>query len=450
MSVRLREALHRAAADVPAYPVHERALATARRTRRRAALAGVAAVVAVLALGLSVPAAGPARLDPAAGAEVALPDRVGLPVLGSLHATDRPRLGPAAVIFSGQAPRLHGWWDDMRVGVVAAGSDRYRVLTTGTEAPVGEQAVLSPDGRRIAHPGGSSDEPGVDVVDLVDGRTRFLPTRVDRSVLTEPVGWSVDGTRLVLRDTVPVAADGATYRSVLSIVPVDGSRWTHLADGAQEAQFGRTVAFTRDRVAYQFGRTVAVAGLDGRRLSSFPLPADTWLAGKGAWTPEGSLTVVTRAEGTDRWSLRRVDPGTGRDLGPTPLPAVDGVTTIRLLGWAADGSAWVVAYRPEPAAPARFDQPLELDQRTAYGHVRSVRVLALTPGAAVPTTLLTAPDQVLALDVADHVVRAGRVRAADPPSGVGGRFWWWTGLASAVALGLLGLRWARRRRRPSA
>lgn len=62
-----------------------------------------------------------------------------------------------------------------------------------------------------------------------------------------------------------------------------------------------------------------------------------------------------------------------------------------------------------------------MDQRTAYGNVRSIRVLSLTPGAAAPVTLLTAPDQVLAVDVADSVVRAGRVREADPPSGPGGR-----------------------------
>ena len=44
-----------------------------------------------------------------------------------------------------------------------------------------------------------------------------------------------------------------------------------------------------------------------------------------------------------------------------------------------------------------------------------------TVQSAAPGTVLTAPDQVLAVDVADSVVRAGRVREADPPSGPGGR-----------------------------
>lgn len=51
-----------------------------------------------------------------------------------------------------------------------------------------------------------------------------------------------------------------------------------------------------------------------------------------------------------------------------------------------------------------------------------------------PTTLLTAPRQVVSIDVADDVIRAGRTHEADPPRGVGGRFWAWTVLI-VVALG---------------
>lgn len=70
--------------------------------------------------------------------------------------------------------------------------------------------------------------------------------------------------------------------------------------------------------------------------------------------------------------------------------------------------------------------------------MRTVRVLALTPGATAPRTVLTAPDQVIAVDVADQVVRSGRVRDAQPPGGVGGRFWLWTGLVTMlVTVGVL-------------
>ena len=85
----------------------------------------------------------------------------------------------------------------------------------------------------------------------------------------------------------------------------------------------------------------------------------------------------------------------------------------------------MIAYQPEPLSPDRFDQPLELDQRTAYPNVRSVRVLALTPDATAPRTLMTGPEQILAVDVADNVISSGRTREANPPGGVGGRFWAW-------------------------
>lgn len=443
MSVRLREALREAAADVPAYPVHDRAVRTARRARRRMA-AGVAAALVLVALAPLVlrggAGSGPA---PGGGGGPALPDRIGLPVFGALHATDRPRLGPASVIFSGQARGLTGLLDENgTIGIVGADADRYRTYEVGYEAPVGEEVLLSPDGRRIAVPGGSSKHPRIDLVDLVHGVERHLPSVVPGSVTTEPVGWAPDGRSLVVRDTVPSNPEGSAYANVLSLVRLDTGRAVRLIEAEQLPIFGDPVAFSPDgsRLAWRIGDKVLIAGTDGQRISSFPLPPDTGLAGKGAWLPDGSLALVGRDPGTDRWRLRHADPATGRDLGALELPAVTGVTTIRLLGWRPDGSALVVAYRPEPAAPARFDQPMDMDQRTAYGHVRSVAVLALVPGAAAPTTVLTAPEQVLAIDVADAVVHSGLVRDADPPWGVGGRFWWWTGAAALLLLGAILIR----------
>ncbi|MGW5576333.1 hypothetical protein [Micromonospora chokoriensis] len=438
MTARLRDALRSAAEDVPTYPVYERALATARRDRLRRVGLGTAALVLLAVAGVVVPLTRTPGFDPAAAANAALPDHIALPPLGTLHVTDRPRLGPASVVFDGPAPRLHGWNDVNVVGVVGADSDRYRIMRIGGESVAGRTVHLSPDGRYLARPDGVQDDPpGVEVVDLVTGRTQRLPSPVDRSVWSTPVGWSADGGSLVVSDEVPVAFDGATYTTVLSAVTVAGERWTRLAAGAQEAHVGSTVAAAPGRIAYQYGRTVAVTDLAGRELSSFALPGETWLAGKGAWRPDGTnLTLATR--GADAgWTLRQVDPASGRDVGPLALPAVSGVVSIRLLGWAPDGSALVAAYLPDPAAP---DLPLEEQSNppTSDQRVRTVRVLALTPGASTPRTVLTAPDQVIAVDVADQVIRNGRVRDAQPPGGVGGRFWLWTGLLTMlVTVGLL-------------
>ncbi|WP_433312635.1 WD40 repeat domain-containing protein [Micromonospora chersina] len=447
MSVRLREALREAAAEVPAYPVHERAVRTARRTRRRTAAAVAAVLVLVALVPVAVRGGGRPSIAPAGVDGPALPDRIGLPAFGSLRATDRPRLGPAALIFSGQARGLTGLLDeDGTIGIVGADADRYRTWTVGFEAPVGEEVLLSPDGRRVAVPAGSSEHPRVDLVDLVDGTVGHLASTVPGSVTSEPAGWAPDGTALVVRDTTPANPEGSAYVNTLSLVRLDTGRAVRLLETDQLPIFGTPVAFTADgsRLAFQVGDKVLVTGTDGRQITSFALPPESGLAGKGAWLPDGTLALVSHDPDTTRWRLRRVDPATGRDLGVLALPAVDGVTTIRLLGWWPDGSALVVGYRPDPHAPARFDGPVDMDQRTVYPNVRTVRVLGLTPGAAVPDTLLTAPDQVLAIDVADAVVRAGRVRAADPPSGPGGRVWWAAGAAALVLGGLL----ARRLLRP--
>lgn len=449
MSVRLREALREAAAEVPAYPVHERAVRTARRTRRRMAAAVAAVLVLVALVPVAVRGDGPRGIAPAGAGGPALPDRIGLPGFGALHATDRPRLGPASVVFSGQARGLTGLIDeDGTVGIVAADADRYRTWTVGHEAPAGEQVLLSPDGRRIAVPAGSSEHPRVDLVDLVDGTVRRLPSPRSGSTLTEPAGWAPDGGALVVRDTTPANPEGSAYVNTLSLVRLDTGRAVRLLETDQVPVFGTPVAFTADgsRLAYQVGDKVLVAGTDGQSITSFPLPPESGLAGKGAWLPDGSLALVSRDPDTTRWRLRRVDPASGRDLGVLALPAVDGVTTIRLLGWWPDGSALVVGYRPDPDSPERFDSPVDMDQRTVYPNVQTVRVLGLTPGAAAPNTLLTAPDQVLAIDVADAVVRAGRVRAADPPFGPGGRFWWAAGVVALVLGGLLARRLLRRGR----
>ncbi|QLQ37207.1 hypothetical protein [Micromonospora robiginosa] len=449
MSGRLREALREAAADVPAYPVHDRAVATARRTRVRTAAVVAVVLALVAAAPLTVRGGGRTAPAPADPGGAALPDRLGLPPVGALRATDRPPLGPASVVFSGQARGLTGLTDeDGTVGIVAADADRYRNWTVGVEVPAGEGVLLSPDGRRLAVPDRSGRHPGVNVIDLVTGATRHLPSPRSGSSMTDPAGWAPDGSALVVRDTTSVNPEGSAAVNTLSLVRLDTGRAVRLLETTQVPVFGSPVAFTADgsRLAYQVGDKVLVSSADGRQLSSFALPAQRALAGKGAWLPDGSLALVVRDPVTDRWRLGRVDVE-GRELPAPALPTVSGVTAIRLLGWQADGSAWVVAYRPEPNAPAfSTGGPLEMGERTWYQVVRSIRVLGLTPGASAPATLLTAPDQVLAVDVADAVVRSGRVREADPPSGLGGRVWWSVGLVVLVLGGVVVYRFVRRRR----
>lgn len=445
MTARLREVMRAAVQEIPAYAVHDRARTTARRNRRRtlAATAAVAVIGVLLVLWSPVgPAPGP---DRAADEPAAMPDRIGEPPIGTLRATDRPRLGQAAVLFSGgYSAGTCPFVDECdALTLVGAHADRYRVFLNGEpESPAGQEVVLAADGRRVAHPGGSFDDAHVRIIDLGTGRTQDVPSAVKGSGGSFPVGWSRDGRWIAVRDAI--SDDQGTFNeSVLSIVDLRNGQWRRL--GVGRTIDGFSVAFAPDgrRFAYQIEGTVTVATLDGSAAgTSFHVSDDQALGGKGAWTPDGrSLTLVER-QGSG-WTLRYVDPVTGAATGGPATPVVTGMTAIRLLAWRQDGSALVAAFEPHPKSPTRFDQPVPLDQRTYYGEVRRVDLLALAPGGATPTTVLSSEDGVRAIDVADDVAVTGRTRAGHPPEGFGPRFWFWTGLATVtvVSVYLFRRRW---------
>ncbi len=250
MTDRLREALHAAAVDVPAYPVYERSLATARRYRRRTTLTVVAALMLIALAGTVLPLARTPAVDPAAGADAALPDQVGVPPFGSLHATDWPPLGPASVIFTGQAPGLMWGEEGSIIAVVGADTDRYRIIKGEIEAQAGEDTVLSPDGRRIAFRSISFLRAQVEVIDLVTGRSRTVTSGVSDTVIAEPAGWSPDGRALVVRDTVRGERRGGAFLStehweggtVINVHGDGGSRGKPQPRAAARA--GRTVLST--------------------------------------------------------------------------------------------------------------------------------------------------------------------------------------------------------------
>jgi hypothetical protein len=431
MTARLREVMRAAAQEIPAYAVHDRARVTARRNHRRALAATAAVAVIGVLLVLWSPVGPVAEPDRAADRPAALPDRIGKPPLGTLRVTDRPRLGQAAVLFSGgYSAGTCPFADECdALTLVGAHADRYRVfLTSIPESPAGQEVVLAADGRRVAHSGGYLDDAYVRIIDLGTGRTRDVPSAVEGSRGSFPVGWSRDGRWIAVRD-VTSNDQGSSYQSVLSIVDLHNGQWRRL--GVGRTIDGFSVAFAPDgrRFAYQIEGTVTVATLAGSTAgTSFHVSGDQALGGKGAWTPDGrSLTLIER-QGSG-WTLRYVDPVTGAATGGPATPVVTGMTTIRLLAWREDGSALVAAFEPRPGSPTRFDQSLPLEQRTHYSEVRRVDLLALTPSGATPTTLMSSEDGVRAIDVADDVAVTGRTRAGTPPDGFGPRFWFWTGLA---------------------
>jgi hypothetical protein len=242
------------------------------------------------------------------------------------------------------------------------------------------------------------------VVDLTTGADRHLPALDAEFVV--PQAWSHLGDLLAVIGyvaayrTQPDGGEAPTVeRAVLHVVDVDAGSAVRIAElDRRNVRDGWTVAFAPDgtRLAYQSGDQVVVAGVDGRTIARFAVDPGVRLAGKGAWTPGGELTLVRHrlccAGGADpsQWRLEVVDPLTGavvRHVGDD----VTGVA-VRLLGWSGPDTAVIAEYDPT-----------------------SVRVFALHPGEPPETLLTGAAGAMTGVDISDDVIASGLTRHANPP-----------------------------------
>ncbi|MGX6608408.1 TolB family protein [Micromonosporaceae bacterium Da 78-11] len=411
MTTHLREELRREAATARTYEVYARSLVTARHQRRRTI---VSWAVVVAALALVVPFVPRPQPVPAAdGESPSLPDRLGLPAYGSLDVTAYPHLGAASALFSGSGGRFGAFADDAdEYGLAGGTDDRYRTLH---HPYLDGSALLSPDGRTVADVATTDgDRTAVQLIDLTTGDTRWLPGSAARTV-----AWSPDGRRLMVEDYGDAP---------LRIVDVTGGPAVPLPtlDQAQDP-YEVTAAFAPDgRLAYVQNFQVHVVDTAGKQLLNFAAGAYL-LTGKGSWTPDGTSFAMVQRTGRG-WTPHWFDATTGAEVTGPGLPAVPAELTdaepgplddamAHLLGWRRDGTALVFA---------------------------DTRVLALTPGAGASVTVMTVPEIVETLDLADQAIAGGVVRPADPPFPIGPRLWLWpAGLLLAVLLLTL---WSRSRR----
>ncbi|MBU2666169.1 hypothetical protein KOI35_21960 [Actinoplanes bogorensis] len=318
-----------------------------------------AAVWALLVAALAFPLT--VQMPAADGGQVSLPDRLALPAYGSRGVSG---IDAASVVYSGYGWRFGPLFDDHDTYALdGATREDYRTLHTGL---VDDAVLLSPDGSALAVP----DR----LIDLRTGAERALPGA--------PLAWSPDGGRLVTDDGTLRIVEVATGVAVdLAATPSETSAaWS--PDGT--------------RLAYVATSHLTVVDPGGRKQKEFALGFDGQLAGKGAWTPDGRAVAV-REQARD-WKPRWFDPVAGREVDGPALPAVDGtVYDSRLLGWRPDGSAVVFVLGDEP------------------------RLLALTPGATRPASVMALPSAVSYLDLADGALESGAVRAGDPPFPIGPR-----------------------------
>ncbi|MGY0233773.1 hypothetical protein [Longispora urticae] len=411
MTEQLRRSLRETAQQAETYPVYERALRTSRRrgrARAAAAVAGLAVLAVLLVTGL--PGAVRVVSEPAAPRPgvPSLPDRLEVPPAFHTKLAGNPP-GAASVIFGGEPfvgfdlPRQFNEEGDL--AVVGAHDDVTRVWPVPYEASAGGSVALSPDGTKLAVAGGIDRRRiSLIILDLVTGGSRSLGDWGGPGPAT-PIAWSPDGRTLAvsayhdLHDElglVDVATD--TYRAVGALTP-DSNPLTF------------DFAFDPDgrRFVYRADDQLIVVGPDLKEQSRFPIAADTFLAGRGAWLPDGSALLTQRRQPDGSWLLTGRDPATGASVPGVRWTTGPGLSAARLLGWGPDGDPVLVAY----VAEAGYE-PNGRGAPSTYDAVRTVRVVALSASGR-SRTLLTAADGIETLDVSADVIAGGLVRPADPP-----------------------------------
>src|SRR5215207_7323971 len=198
----LRESLREAAEQMPAARLTPDVWQRGRRARRwvrlRAALAGLAALVAGLAVPLTV---GLATGEPTPVDRV--PAELSLPwIWQATVQQDAP--GPASVLFGGDSLGLRGsdiYDSEGKIAVLGRGGEYRMQLYYGVDSiAAGEDVLLSPDGRYTAQgflEGSGIDGAGLILTDLTTGASTLYPGTLPGGAVS-PVAWAPDGKALLL------------------------------------------------------------------------------------------------------------------------------------------------------------------------------------------------------------------------------------------------------------
>jgi hypothetical protein len=169
------------------------------------------------------------------------------------------------------------------------------------------------------------------------------------------------------------------------------------------------------------GRYLKLADRSGHVAWEADLGERAFLAGTGAFSPDGSRITILNVEGclescsaeqlaARQWSFSYLDTATGQPADGPDLPTVSGAK-VRALGWSQGRDLVVV--RHEPATPTWSDRQDINWYGTGSEEMGHATLLRLSPGGTT-TTLLDPPDDVRAIDVPLDILTAGRF--GGPPS----------------------------------
>jgi hypothetical protein len=184
-------------------------------------------------------------------------------------------------------------------------------------------------------------------VDLVQGGTRTYDPSTQSVDLFAPAAWLPDGSGLIVLETT--YADDPTTQGIarrLSILDLSTGSFDSFAEATWPiATPGFAVAVSPDgaRIAYQYSNFVTVLDRATGEKTRIDLASYFVLAGRSAWAPDGSLTLVHRdwqAPGR-RWELVLVDPETGEHR--STIASLRDQALMRLVGWSGTDPV-VVSY----------------------------------------------------------------------------------------------------------
>jgi hypothetical protein len=439
MTQRLRETLIEASEQMPAARLSGEVWRRGRRARRLERLAGVAGAGLVLLL---VAALVPAMVARPSGYGVgnggdAVPAKLSLPWMWQASVQQSPP-GAASVLFGGDTSGLHGtdiFDHEGKIAVLGRGGDYRMLFYAGVDTIMaGEDVQLSPDGTHVAQwflADSGYDGFGMVITDLATGRST-LYAGTDGTGCCAPVAWAPDGRSLL---TTQVAEDGGASRFVWLDLRTGTSHPLGKYHSGQVRSASRG-AFSPDgqRVVLTEGTTVRLIDLSGQ--NSGPTPAPTpgqsvsptfgktlwtvdlgprrYLAGIGAFTPDGTSIATVKLDGcldecgeaalaARRWTFGYLDARTGAETAGPPLATVTG-SAVRALGWRQGRDLVVLTYTPESGAHKTATGTWNDTGWTETGHVV---LKALRPDGSTQT-LLDPPDGVLTMDVARDLMEAGR------------------------------------------
>jgi dipeptidyl aminopeptidase/acylaminoacyl peptidase len=187
-----------------------------------------------------------------------------------------------------------------------------------TNLPILQYATLEaffrpPDGREVVFMSGSESDPGVSIVTLAGLAVREVPLALGPGGNRRAMGWTPDGSRLLIHGASPADRVERTY----VVDPVSGGAVELDVAYGHVSNDGRWVAglTTGDQ------DTTCVVSIEGGpcRIVGDVTTAPWGPTGKGLqWSPDDEWLVIERG-GTGRTLL--LDPDGGGEQMPTYLPA---------------------------------------------------------------------------------------------------------------------------------